>query len=154
MELNFVLKIELRFRNRASMSTSSSDFTMELRFRNIPSISRSMFDFRAKPRFRNKSWNQSSILNSKLDLETEARFWSQISIFNSKLDFDIRSSIVLEKYLLLKTVKIKIFFFFIHKRNGTLLLPRMKDFRINPEFRICYVGHFILLILVFENYLK
>ena len=110
MELNFVLKIELRFRNRASMSTSSSDFTIELRFRNTPSISRSMFDFRAKPRFRNKSWNQSSILNSKLDLETEARFWSQISIFNSKLDFDIRSSIVLEKYLLLKTVKIKIFF--------------------------------------------
>ena len=31
---------------------------------------------------------------------------------------------------------------------------KMKDFRINPEFRICYVGQFLHRILVFEKYLK
>ena len=30
----------------------------------------------------------------------------------------------------------------------------MKDFRINLEFRICYVGQFILRISAFEKYLK
>ena len=30
----------------------------------------------------------------------------------------------------------------------------MKDFQINPEFRICYVVQFIPRILVFEKYLK
>ena len=31
---------------------------------------------------------------------------------------------------------------------------RMEDFQINPEFQICYIGQFILRILVFEKYLK
>ena len=55
-------------------------------------------------------------------------------------------------------ISIKQFFFwkkdFFIDENMIPHFARIKNFWINPEFRICYVGRFILRILVFEKYFK
>ena len=52
---SFHFKIELRFQNRALISKSSFDFEMELRFPNGASISKSSFDFEMELQFRNRA---------------------------------------------------------------------------------------------------